>query len=260
MTSDPHPDYDKALLFGDNHFPWQNQRAIELTLKVGDKIKPDIIFINGDLADCWEISRFDKSPKHQERGCLASELEMVRTFLASLRKRFPKSRIVYIFGNHEHRWQLFITRNARELYGLPGMTLREQLCLKENNIECVYSGNKESSYLWGKLLIGHFDMVNQHSGYTAKNVLDRKGISAIQAHSHRGGSSFRRLWDRDIVAHESFCLCNRDPAYVDHPNWQLGFLVLYKDKRSDHFFVEPHPITETRGKVKVFYQGTCVQG
>jgi predicted MPP superfamily phosphohydrolase len=251
--------YEKALLFSDCHFPWQDHKAIDLTLKIGDRLQPETIFINGDLMDCWEISRWDRSPKYQERGRYATELKQGRDFLKGLRKRFPKARIVYIFGNHEYRHDHFITKNAVQLYGLPGMTLAEQLGLAENNIECIYSGNKESSFLWGKLLIGHFDMVNQHSGYTAKNVLDRKGISAIQAHSHRGGSSFRRLWDRDIVAHESFCLCDRDPCYVDHPNWQLGFLVIHKDRQSDHFFIEPHPITESHGKLKVFFNGACVQ-
>ena len=251
--------YDKALVINDTHFQWQNDGAIEIALKVGQKVNPHVIFLNGDIIDCAEISKFDKNLDHSDRNDLGSELESVRVFLKSLRKRFPKSRIVYIFGNHEYRWNVFIAKRAPELHGLLGMTLQDQLELHQNKIECIYSGNKESSYLWGKLLIGHFDAVNSYSGVTAKNLLDRKGISLIQAHTHRGGSSFKRLWDRDIVAYENFCLCDRSPAYVDRPNWQLGFSVIYKDKDHDHFSVEQHPIVETAsGELKASYNGTCI--
>lgn len=252
--------YEKGLIIGDLHFPWQDSSAIELTLRIGAKLNPDLIVLNGDLTDCWEISRFDKSPVQMQKGRLAEELRLTRDFLKSLRKRFPKARIVYVFGNHEHRWSLYISSHAKELYGLIGLSLQEQLQLTDLNIDCVYSGNRESSWLYGKLLIGHFDLASMHSGYTAKNLLDRKGISLVQAHTHRGGSSFRRLWDRDIVAHEGFCLCDRSPAYVDHPNWQLGFLILYKDKQSDYFFVEPHPIAEVgsaKRVLKAYYNGVC---
>lgn len=227
---------------------------------MADDLQPDLIVINGDLADCWEISKFDKNPAHHQAGRLAKELDEVRDFLRKLRKRFLKARIVYILGNHEHRWALFISSHARELHGLPGMTLQDQLGLEDLRIECIYSGNRESSWLWGKLLIGHFNLASMHSGYTAKNLLDRKGISLVQAHTHRGGSSFKRLWDRDIVAHEGFCLCDRSPAYVDRPNWQLGFTIVYKDRKSDHFFVEPHPIAEIvngdKTTLKAFFNGT----
>jgi predicted MPP superfamily phosphohydrolase len=245
---------------GDLHFRWQHDRAIELTLRVGDELHPDLIVLNGDLVDCWEISKFDKNPAHMEKGKLASELKATRDFLFGLRRRYPKARLVYILGNHEHRLALYIASRARELHGCEGMTLQEQLHLAELGVKLVYSGNKESSWLWGKLLIGHFNLASMHSGYTAKNLLDRKGISLIQAHTHRGGSSFKRLWDRDIVAHEGFCLCDRSPAYVDRPNWQLGFLIVYKDRKSDCFSVEPHPIAEivngNKTALKTFFNGT----
>jgi len=252
--------YEKALIFNDLHIPFEDKKAVELTLRVGDKFQPDRIIIDGDLMDQWELSTFIKHPARRDASALAKEIIRGREFLADLRARFPKALIILVFGNHEYRWLRSLASNAPELALLKGLTLEEQLECEKSKIEVVNSGNRESSFMWGKLLIGHFDQINKHSGYTAKNLLEAKGVSLIQAHTHRGGSSFKRNWDRDIVAYENFCLCSRDPEYVSHPNWQLGFSLIYKDiqmvegKVSDCFYVEPHPITAIERGSKVIYR------
>jgi hypothetical protein len=63
----------------------------------------------------------------------------------------------------------------------------------------------------------------------------------------------------DIVAYENFCLCDRSPSYVDRPNWQHGFSIVYRDPRSDYFLVESHPLAETvdgwKATLKAFFNG-----
>jgi len=246
-------EFEKALVLNDLHFPHENSRAIGLTLKIAEELQPDIIFLNGDIIDCWAISDFVKNPKTSNTD-FSYEIERTSSFLYNLRWRFPKARIIYIFGNHEYRWVKYIVTHADKLVKLRGLSLEEQLGLNETDILVVNSGNRENSYLWGKLLIGHFDRVNKHSGMTAKNLIDDKSISLIQAHTHRGGSSFRRLYDRDIVGYENFCLCDRNPDYTDHPNWGLGFSIVYKDQDSDYFFVSQHPIAEIKNGSASFYK------
>lgn len=246
--------YERALVIGDLHFPWSNGKAIDLTLDVAWDFYPDWIFLNGDVLDCWQISKYSKHPKYEKSGNLLNEILEAKGFLRELRHKFPDAKIVYIFGNHEYRWERFLIDNAKELYGLKGLSLEEQLDTPALKIKVINSGRKENSYLWGKLVIGHFDKVNQHSGYTAKNLLETKSISLIQNHTHRGGSSYKRLYDRDIVAFENFCLCDRNPHYTDKPNWQLGFSLVYKDIDSDIFYVEQHPILEYRVKNRLTYR------
>lgn len=245
---------EKALVINDLHFPFQCSRAIEVCLKVTDKFKPDTIFINGDLVDQWEISSFVKNPSKFAKNNLAGEINEARLWLTQLRKRFPLAKIIYIFGNHEYRWLKYIAANARSLSGLRGLTLEDQLDCPKLRIEVINSGNRESSYLWGKLLIGHFDRVAKNSAYTAKALIEDKGISLLQGHVHRGGSHFKRVYDRDIVGYENFCLCDRNPEYVDRPNWQLGFSLVYKDSVSDSFYVEQHPILEIKKGKSLHYQ------
>lgn len=249
-----------ALVFNDVHIPWQCEPAIRLMLEVGKRLRPDIIVINGDLLDCWQISRFVKHPKLYDKASLIAEIDGGKAFLRKIRSAFADSAIHYIFGNHEFRWNVFIATQARELYGLKGMTLSEQLECQELKIQVHDNGTKENYWQFGKFLIGHFAKASKHSGYTAKALLEEKGISGLQGHTHRGGCSFKRMYDRDMVFYENFCLCDRSPEYINRPNWQLGFSIIYKDQGSDAFHVEPHPILEIadngRLTYKTFYHGS----
>ena len=249
----------KALIFNDLHIPFHDPKAVELTLKVGEMLDPHVIVINGDLGDFWEISKFVKHASLLPTATLSKEIEMSKQFLKNLRKRFPDADIHYIFGNHEYRWDVHIDTHAREFVGLKGMSLAEQLELDSLDIEHHYTGIRESSWLWGKLLIGHFNKVSKHSGYTAKMLLEEKGISLLQAHTHRGGTHYKRVYDDILVAHENFCLCDINPCYLDRPNWQQGFSIVYRDAKSDLFWVEPHPIVKREGKYRVFFNGKVIE-
>ena len=250
---------ETALVFNDLHYRFQDDKAIELTLKAGDALEPDYIFLNGDLIDNWEISKFHKSSKLRSKASLSKELEDARKFLTALRHRFPASTIFYIGGNHEYRWDVFIESHAKELTGLRGLSLEEQLDLDKLDIKWVYKGLKESSYLWGKLLIGHFDRVSKHSSMTAKLLVEDKGISLIQGHCHRGGLFYKRVYDRMLVGVENFCLSDLDPPYIDRPNWSHGFSVVYKDKNSDLFSVAPHPIIKVGSRYRVMFEGNILE-
>ncbi len=172
------------------------------------------------------------------------ELEEAKKFLIDLRERSPHSRIIYIFGNHEWRFEKFIANNARELFGLEGLTMEEQLHCKELEIEVVNSHLMENYFRYGHLLIGHFNKVNKHSAYTAKNLLDEKGMSLIQNHTHRGGSSYKTDYQETKGAWENFCLCDLHPPYLAIPNWQLGFSAIHTINKTRRFTVTQCVIIE----------------
>lgn len=235
---------EKSVVIGDLHIPFESKPAVKKVLQFIQYFKPDNIFINGDIIDCLDISRFDKPlERHQN---LAEEIEEARYFLLQLRSIAIKSRIFLIFGNHEFRLQSYLSRNARELYGLKGLTLEEQLGCKELDIDVYNNNTKENYYQYGKLLIGHFNKVNKYSGMTAKNLLEDKGMSVIQGHTHRLGSSYKRTYDGQKGGWEGGCLCDLNPQYVNMPNWQTGFLTIHKDKKSDQFKVTPIEIIDNR--------------
>ena len=148
--------------------------------------------------------------------------------------------------------------NAPEVYGLTRakqkgesvLSLPSLLRFKELDITHVSTGLK-ASYMWygNELQIGHFDKVNKHSGYTAKNLLDDKHISLIQAHTHRLGSSYKTVpfgkkQKRVIVGFENGCLCDLNPEYVIDPNWQHGFSIVKKKTGGDRFYIQQIPIVD----------------
>lgn len=222
-----------AAIFNDMHRPFHDTRAEELVLQIIHRAQPDLIVANGDIQDMWAISKYFKAPALRRYADLPAELESGAAFWAKLRRLFPDTRIKYIFGNHEFRWDKYIVAQAKELYGLTGMTLTEQLGLKELDIDVVYTGLAESSWKWGDLLIGHFDVCRKYSGYTAKAIAEDLGVKILQGHTHRGGAYFKRMYDRTIMGYENFCTCKLNPEYFENPNWQQGMSLAYKNDREE---------------------------
>ena len=106
---------ERSIVIGDLHIPFQNKQIVDLVVQ--DFIpyfNPHIVFINGDLLDCWEISKFEKPLNIHSR--LRDEILQTNIFLRDLRKKAPRAKIIYIFGNHEFRFEKFISKNAKELY------------------------------------------------------------------------------------------------------------------------------------------------
>lgn len=226
------PDIKKLVAASDFHIPFYDPILLDLFYHFLADFKPDILVINGDFLDCASISKFDKVP-HRHR--FKNDLEIGKKILRKFRDILPNAEIYYIEGNHSFRLRQYIIRNAPELYEIYP-TLKDLLELDQLRIEWI--GTKESASRWidtykrfGQLYIGHFDRVNKHSGMTAKALVEDKGISVAQAHVHRLGQYNKRLEDgTQLVGLEMGCMCDLDPNYMGHANWQSGWLVVYLDQ------------------------------
>ena len=92
-------------------------------------------------------------------------------------------------------------------------------------------------------MVGHWNIARKESGYTARALVEKLGISLIQGHVHRMGTHYKTLAKREIVGYEGGCLCNLNPTYLKRPNWQQGFILVYF---LDGFFqCQPVPIVRT---------------
>jgi UDP-2,3-diacylglucosamine pyrophosphatase LpxH len=196
----------------------------------------------------WEVSLFDKDPRMG--ADLASEIDEAREWLELLSDKLPETRKIFIYGNHEYRLHRYIMRNAPALVGLPGMSLAEMLNLNELRYKVINSDLKENFFDTGNgLLVGHFNKANKHSGYTVKNLVEQYGVSLIQGHVHRLGMHAKRTFTGTIYGYENGCLCDINPNYIQHPNWQQGFSIINWDR--NEFFIEQIPIQDGR----FFYRG-----
>lgn len=105
----------KVAIFSDVHVPYHRPDAVDACMTKFKKFKPDCILLNGDIADCFSISRWERDPRARN---FKEEVQLVVQFLKFVRSEFLKARIVYKLGNHEERWYSYLFLKAPELVGL----------------------------------------------------------------------------------------------------------------------------------------------
>lgn len=232
-----------AAVLGDLHSPYHDRKAVALVLKFCKIIEPDIVVIDGDLTDFYLLSHFDKDPR--DAYTLNSELRFAYDILKEFRKVCKQ--LDYIEGNHENRFNRYLISKAEELVGLTTangkadiLSLQYLLELEDLGVNFIPMIGKEAYKRYNDLYIGHYNRVAKHSAYTAKALVDDKGVSILQNHVHRMGYYTKTLLNgKNLVGVENGCLCDLKPKYVQNPNWQQGFTILHLDDNGHDFSVEP---------------------
>ena len=231
--------WQMVVVANDFQVPFHDEQALGLFKRFLKREKPRWLVLNGDFQDFWEISSFDLVPRAGK--AFLEEIVSGRRILRSFRKLLPKSRITWLEGNHEFRLRKYLLGTARELHGLPGLSVPGIFRLKELGIEYVPCHRGASKFTdnfvrVGNLYVGHWDRVARQGGYAAKGLVEDKGVSVLQGHTHRFGAHARTTVDgRMLLGIENFSMCQRNIGYVAQPNWQLGFSVVYVDTATGHF-------------------------
>jgi len=239
-----------ALVIGDAHVPFHDQYATELVHAWIEEYKPSAVYFNGDIMDCYTISRFAQPGLGV--GGFSVEVEETMAWLEEFRRVSPHSKMVYIEGNHEFRLRALLNNESAVLNGVRGLTIPEQLDLERLRIDYISSPGDRwfSTYVraFPDILVGHFAKTNKHSAYTVKNLIDTYGISLVTGHNHSAGLHHRTFVDGDIIGIEGACLCDLRPLYCEPHNWTHGFTVL--NHRDGVTYPEAVRITDHR-----FYYG-----
>ena len=121
----------RTMVINDTHHPFHDPRSVNLVLDILEDTKLDRLILNGDILDFYSVSRYQKSPDIQVK--LEVELDCGLEFIQSLRKRFPKLEIVYLFGNHEARLNNYIINTTPAFWNL--IKIESHLQLERYNIE-----------------------------------------------------------------------------------------------------------------------------
>jgi len=215
--------HEKVLFVPDIHAPYQDNNAIRAMIAFGKEFNPDRIFLMGDVIDFYALSSFSKDPIRALK--LQKEIDEAVSVLRIIRKEFPKARIEFVKGNHEHRLQKYLWNKASELSGLRNLTVPTLLKLDELNI--IYHEIGRTKYR-GKV-IKHGNIIRKFSAYTAKGELESTGISGFSGHTHRAGMYFQTNEGGKHFWYEFGCLCKLKAEYMEGkiPNWQQGFGIGY---------------------------------
>ncbi|MFZ9296669.1 MAG: metallophosphoesterase, partial [Bacteroidia bacterium] len=227
---------NKLGILSDIHIPYHSIEAITAALDHFKKNGVDGIYLNGDLIDFYQLSRFQKDPR--ERSA-AYELKATNDFLDSLQAAFPKAKIFYKLGNHCMRFEHYIMHKAPELLGIQAIELTSLLRLKERGIELIK--DKIIAKANGLNIIhGH-----EFGGSVCSPVNIARGLylkgkaSAIQGHNHQVSEHTEPDMNGNITTTWSVgCLCELHPAYLPINKWAHGAAIVTLDKNGKTFNVQ----------------------
>src|SRR2546425_4815917 len=126
------------LYFSDIHFPYEDKIAWALAKQVLTALKPDVLFLGGDIVDFYPVSSFDKDPARKQD--LQKELDQTSAELTELHTAAPNAEVFYQEGNHENRLQRYLWKRAEELAPLRSLALPELLSFKKLDITWIPQG------------------------------------------------------------------------------------------------------------------------
>lgn len=245
-----HWESQELVVFGsDFHFPYQDDQAIRSFLNLIRRLQPHRVVLNGDVADFFQLSRFDVAGERVDH--LQEEIDQANDFRKQVREAALDATIDETEGNHDNRILSYVQKNARSLKSLRALKPSELFRYGDYQINW-HSG---SGFLLRKhFLVRHGTIVRAEAGASAKAELMQAGISGISGHTHRlarytKGGYVQRSWL------EQGCLCRTDPDYVPtgKPNWQQGAAVGEFSTRSDSFVL--HEVPFVGGKLRFGREG-----
>ena len=225
---------NNILMISDLHLPYHSTTAVELALQYGIDNNVNTIFINGDLLDFHNESRFETDPKKRSTR---EEFEACKQFFEYVRYLFPKVRIYWLKGNHDKRYEHWLMTKAPQLFGDSYYLLEERLSLNNYGVTLI-----DDAYLVkiGKLSVTHghlllrgvFAPVN-----AARGVFMRAKESCIIGHVHKVSEHQETDIDGKVmVTYSTGCLCEIYPDYAPMSNnYMHGFAHIRVEPTGEYY-------------------------
>jgi predicted phosphodiesterase len=227
-------DARRVLVLSDLHIPHSDDAAVDAALGYGDEFKPDAILLNGDLADFYQISRFDKDPTVPK---IKYELACLNQFFCHLAARFPKARVYYKLGNHDERLDRYLMLNAPELFDIPEIRYawHGPAGITANKVTVI---DDQRKVMLGKLMVLHGHEKGRgisNPVNPARGAFLRLLTSSLEGHSHQQSEHTERSADgRTIVCRSTGCLCDLEPPYARVNRWSHGFATVIVEASGDY--------------------------
>lgn len=249
----------EALVLSDIHLPYHDDNAIAAAISYGGTMNngkgPDTILLNGDTADFFSISRFQKDPRKRS---LAGELMAIRSFLGYLRQTFPRAKVIYKLGNHDERWETWQWEKCPEYLDVPQMQLESILTSEIKETEKIewqpaingitFVGEQRPIMAAGlAILHGHeYPKGLTNAVNPARGNFLRGMESSLAGHGHRASyHPEKTMFGRVISCWTTGCLCGMWPQYARINKWDHSFATV--EVKGNNFTVNPLAIV--KGKV-----------
>lgn len=225
----------RVLILSDVHLPYHSQTALKLAIQYGLDHRATMVLLNGDIVDCFSLSRWEKDPGKRD---FPGEVRTGRQFLTGLRKTFPRAKLCWKAGNHEERFVSFLRMKAPELLGLPEFEWGSVFGLKDLGVQWV---DGKRPIRLGKLNVIHgheYRFAIQNPVNPARGLFLRAKDHGLCGHFHQSAHhSDKTIEGKIISCWSTGCLCNLTPEYAPLNPWGWGFAFVNVDA-SGGFHVE----------------------
>jgi Calcineurin-like phosphoesterase len=104
-------------ILNDIHFPFEDRQRYALALNILKSIKPDHIYLNGDIGEFQGVSSWPIHPTEKKMG-FVEELQYINKRLDELQAMFPDVPVTLIEGNHCNRFFRYIRDVAPAMWGV----------------------------------------------------------------------------------------------------------------------------------------------
>ena len=215
-------------ILNDIHIPYHSLTSLEEALNYFVIKNVDGIFLNGDILDCYMLSKYQPDPRYRKFG---EEILAFRQLIKEL-KTITKN-IFYKLGNHEERYERVMIQRAPEFLGIPEFEFENVLGCKELGVEVI----KDQRIVYiGQLpaIHGHEIGMKYASVNPARTLFLKTLKSSICGHLHRTSNHNEQSLDGKIISTWSVGhLGDPHPKYRRINNWTHGVARVEKDESGD---------------------------
>jgi len=216
-------------VISDTHIPYHNNPSIEEVINYFIIKKVDGILLNGDILDCYQLSKFQPDPRKRNFG---EEILAFQQFVRVLKKNVT-SNIFFKLGNHEERYERIMITRCPEFLGIKSFDFEEVLGCNDLDVKVI----KDQRIIY----IGNLPVLHGHEiGMKYANVTPARTLflktykSSLCGHLHRTSQHNEQSLDGKIISCWSVGhLGDPHPLYRRINNWNHGAARIEKDSSGD---------------------------
>lgn len=222
------PYYESVFIMNDIHLPYHDLPALTAAIEFGLHYKPKAVFLNGDILDFHQLSYFEKDPKKKN---FANELDIFKAFMEKLNDLF-KCKIYYKFGNHEERYDKFLSQKAKELVGVEEFELENIIkkradceVIRDRRIAVINSLPYIHGHEFGR---GVFSPVN-----AARGLFMQAKHSAVKGDCHTTSEHTEPdIFGKIMTTYSVGALCGLTPQWLPLNKWNHGCAIQFNTEDS----------------------------
>ena len=217
--------FSNTGIMSDIHIPYHSHQALDEAIDYFINKNVDSILLNGDVLDCYKLSRYNPDPRNRNFG---QEIIAFQQFIKILKEALPKAKIFYKLGNHEERYERIMITRCAEFLSIPYFDFENVLGCKELGIEVI----KDQRIVYiGNLPIFHGHEVGLKSINVnpARSLFLKTHVSSMCSHLHRTSSHSEPSLDKEIICWSTGHLGEKHPKFARINKWNHGIARIESD-------------------------------